>query len=315
MAAARDLPVQLRQAIWDGRGASGPAGSPMLLRVWTAGDTTVAIGFVDEASLIRMALAPPADHDEDLAQALVGDLEDPTQARLHGSRSSSKPASGRHSARCSRSHGWVDSDPWTPLVRDLSDPVEGTDLRVEVVGDDRVEQDRWRCRVGVFERSTFTAGRWRRCRSRRHTEGWRCLRVVRRTGQRCCCGHVWAAGPWPGRPACWSRWASTGTIAVTGTVRHQPRRGCGPARAWGLPVRRSRRRSRIAPPSPRLASTGYRRLDRRDRLRIPALNAPADVADGLVLLATIAAAPPSVSGVSRGPEGGSGGWVAARTQG
>ena len=80
------LPVQLHPGDlgWAWRFGAGRLADA--LRVWTVGDTTVAIGFVDEASLIRMALAPPADHDEDLAQALAGDLEDPTQARLHGDK-------------------------------------------------------------------------------------------------------------------------------------------------------------------------------------------------------------------------------------
>ena len=72
-----------------------------------------------------MAIAPPADHDEELAKALVRDLEDPTRGDLDGDKVSVEARFGTAFRSLLRSRGWLDGDPWTPLVRDLSDPVEG----------------------------------------------------------------------------------------------------------------------------------------------------------------------------------------------
>ena len=190
------LPVQLHPGDlgWALRFGAGPLADA--LRVWSAGDTTVAIGFVDEASLIRIALSPPADHDEDLAQALVGDLEDPTRARLYGDKVVVEARFGTAFRSLLRSHGWVDGDPWTPLVRDLKDPVEGPDLRVEVVGPERVG-DRVAVQRGAFERSTFTAERWEAMSQSSAYQRARCLVGYDGQDNAVAAVTVWAAGPRP----------------------------------------------------------------------------------------------------------------------
>ena len=158
MAAGR-LPVQLHPGDLGWAWRFGAVTLAEALRVWTVDATAVAIGFLDEAALIRMAIAPPADHDEELAQALVRDLEDPMRGVLDADKVSVEARFGTAFRSLLRSRGWVDGDPWAPLVRDLSDPVEGTALRVEVVGPERVD-DRVAVQRAAFLRSTFTAERW-----------------------------------------------------------------------------------------------------------------------------------------------------------
>ena len=102
--------------------------------MWTVDDTAMAIGFLDKASLIRMAIAPAADDDEELAQALVRDLEDPARGVLDADELTVEARFGTAFRSLLRSHGWVAGESWTPLVRDLSDPVEDSALRLEVVG-------------------------------------------------------------------------------------------------------------------------------------------------------------------------------------
>lgn len=68
------LPVQLHPGDLGWQWRFGPAALAKALRVWTANETVVAIGLLDQASLIRMGIAPSADHDEKLAQALVREL-------------------------------------------------------------------------------------------------------------------------------------------------------------------------------------------------------------------------------------------------
>jgi len=191
------LPVQLHPGDlgWAWRFGAGTLAEA--LRVWTADDTTVAIGFVDGDSLVRMAIAPPADLDADLAQALVGDLEDPTRAGLRGDRVVVEARFGTAFRSRLRSHGWVDGDPWTPLVRDLSDPVNGPGLRVEVVGTERVG-DRVAVQRGAFDRSTFTAERWVAMSQSPAYRKARCLVGYDDHDDAVAAVTVWAAGP--GRP-------------------------------------------------------------------------------------------------------------------
>jgi GNAT superfamily N-acetyltransferase len=153
------LPVQLHPGDLGWRWRLGSMTLARGLRRWTVDATTMAIGFVDKASLIRMAIAPRADHDEGLAQELVRDLEDPTRGILDGHKVSVEARFGTAFRSLMQSRGWVDGDPWTPLARDLSDPVEGSDLRVEVVGPERVD-DRVAVQRAAFARSTFTAELW-----------------------------------------------------------------------------------------------------------------------------------------------------------
>ena len=153
------LPVQLHPGDlgWQWRFGAGKLAEA--LRVWTVDGTAMAIGFLDKSSLIRMAIAPAAADDEELAQALVRDLEDPARGVLDANELTVEARFGTAFRSMLRSRGWVDSESWTPLVRDLSDPVEDSALRVEVVGPDRVG-DRVAVQRAAFPQSTFTADAW-----------------------------------------------------------------------------------------------------------------------------------------------------------
>jgi GNAT superfamily N-acetyltransferase len=159
--------------------------------------TVVAIGFLDEASLIRMGVTPSADQDAELAQALVRDLEDPTRGVLTGDKVVVEARFG--AAFRSRLHqrGWIDGDPWTPLVRDLQDPVEVPDLRVEIVGRDQVA-DRVAVQRAAFDRSTFTADRWTAMSQSPAYRHARCLVGYDGQGNAVAAATVWSAGA--GRP-------------------------------------------------------------------------------------------------------------------
>jgi len=153
------LPVQLHPGDLGWQWRFGPAALAKALRVWTANETVVAIGFIDQASLIRMGVTPSADQDEELARALVRDLEDPTRGVLTGERVVVEARFGVAFRSLLHRRGWIDDDPWTPLARDLQDPVEVPGLRVEIVGHDRVA-DRVAVQRAAFDRSAFTADLW-----------------------------------------------------------------------------------------------------------------------------------------------------------
>ena len=191
------LPVQLHPGDlgWHRRfGAAALAGA---LRVWTVGDTTVAMGFVDEDAVIRMAVAPSADGDEELAGELVRDLEDPAGAVRDAARVTVEARFGTAFRARLRRRGWDEVDPWTPLVRDLAEPVEDSGLRVEVVGPARVD-DRVAVQRAAFDRSTFTAERWHEMAQAPSYARSRCLVGYDGQSQAVAAVTVWSAGP--GRP-------------------------------------------------------------------------------------------------------------------
>jgi len=191
------LPVQLHPGDLGWAWRFGAVTLAEALRVWTVDATTVAIGFVDEAWLIRMAIAPPADNDEELAQALARDLEDPMRGVLDGANVSVEARFGTAFRSQLRTRGWVEGDPWAPLVRDLSDPVEGSELRVEVVGPERVD-DRVAVQRGAFTSSTFTAERWHEMSRSSAYQHARCLVGYDSKDNPAAAVTVWSAGP--GRP-------------------------------------------------------------------------------------------------------------------
>lgn len=175
----------------------GSAALAASLRVWTVDGTTVAIGFVDTANLVRMAVAPSADADEDLAAALADDLEDPARGVVPARPIIVETRAGTALRARLRVAGWADDAPWTPLVRDLGDPVEQPALRVEVVGQGRV-QDRVAVQRAAFERSTFTTDLWQEMSRTPAYAAARCLVGYDDDDNAVAAVTVWSAGP--GRP-------------------------------------------------------------------------------------------------------------------
>ena len=191
------LAVQLHSGDLGWHWRFGSAALAEALRVWTVDDTTVAIGFVDDDAVIRMAVAPSADRDEELAEELVRDLEDPTRAVRDAARVTVEARFGTAFRSRLRRRGWDEVDPWTPLVRDLRDPVEESGLRVEVVGPGQVK-DRVAVQLAAFDRSTFTTEKWHEMAQAPAYARARCLLGYDRHDHPVAAVTVWSAGP--GRP-------------------------------------------------------------------------------------------------------------------
>jgi GNAT superfamily N-acetyltransferase len=211
------LPVQLHPGDLGWLWRFGPAVLARALRVWSVNGTVVAIGLLDETSLIRMGVAPAADHDEELALALARDLEDPTRGVLTGDKVIVESRFGAAFRALLYRRGWIDDDRWTSLVRDLRDPVEVPDLRVEIVGHDRVV-DRVAVQRAAFGRSTFTAGLWTVMSQSPAYRHARCLVGYDGEGMAVAAATVWSAGD--GRP---------GLLEPVGVHRDHRGRGYGTA--------------------------------------------------------------------------------------
>jgi GNAT superfamily N-acetyltransferase len=199
------------------------------VRTWSRGDRIVALGLLDGPNLLRMAIAPEADHDDDLAERVVADLADPARGvflvdgAMPANGVSAEVRSGVALREGLIAAGWVPGEPWTPLVRDLTVPMNEvgsrgvSGLRVEVAGRDQVEE---RCAVhaAAFERSTLTSARWQRMASGPAYADARCLVGYDEAGEAVAAATVWSAGP--GRP---------GLLEPMGVHREHRGRGYGTA--------------------------------------------------------------------------------------
>jgi hypothetical protein len=104
------LPVQLHPGDlgWQGRfGADVLADS---LRVWSRDGEIVAIGLVD-GDVIRMALAPSVDQQDDVARVLVRHLEDSSTRVLPAGGATVEARFGQAFRSLLTSSGWLPDEP------------------------------------------------------------------------------------------------------------------------------------------------------------------------------------------------------------
>ncbi|HXH80312.1 GNAT family N-acetyltransferase [Nocardioides sp.] len=137
-------------------------GAPALaadLRVWWVDDRLAAVGLLDEPDLLRLTVAPECRHDENFIRALVSDLVADDGRVLPSGEVALEARFGGPLHDVLLARGWEYDEPWTPLVRDLSQEVPEPRLRVEDVDPARIG-DRLAVHHSAFDRSTFTAERW-----------------------------------------------------------------------------------------------------------------------------------------------------------
>jgi GNAT superfamily N-acetyltransferase len=190
------------------------------LRVWASGSEIVAIGLLDGADTLRLTTAPGARDDGPLARALVRDITDPGRGVLGEGVALVEAPRGAIVSDFLGDAGWGTDDPWTPLQRDLTDPVEDPGVRIEITDPGSVA-----VRVGLqraaFTRSAFTEERWRAMASGIPYARARCLVAFDSSDSPVATITVWSAGP--GRP---------GLIEPMGV--HPDQRGQGYGRAITL---------------------------------------------------------------------------------
>jgi ribosomal protein S18 acetylase RimI-like enzyme len=219
------VPVQLHPGDLGWQWRFGAEALASLLRVWSRDGEIVAIGFgdgdvpADELTVVRMAVAPSVDQDAEVARVVVGDLEDASSGALRAGVAAVEARSGRALRSQLRAHGWLPDEAWTPLRRELADPVEECLLRVETARPSLV-QERVAVQVAAFPRSTFTTERWHAMAAGGPYRQARCL-VGFAQDVPVAAVTVWSAGP--GRP---------GLLEPLGVHRHH--RGQGHGRAITL---------------------------------------------------------------------------------
>lgn len=224
-----DAPVQLHPGDLGWNWKVGASRLARDLRVWRRDGRPVAVGLVDGPGLVRMGIAPSVDEDESFASRLLADLSDPARGVLPAGDACVEARAGTALRAALAADGWGDDESWTPLSRDLTDPVEECGLTVEVVGprtttagpadreaprvSDRVEVHR-----ASFERSTFTTAAWQEMAAASPYRRARCLVGYDGGGTPVAAVTVWSAGP--GRP---------GLLEPLGVHRDHRRHGYGTA--------------------------------------------------------------------------------------
>ncbi|MEV0951484.1 GNAT family N-acetyltransferase [Promicromonospora sp. NPDC050249] len=187
------------------------------LRTWSRDGRVLAIGLLDGARILRLTTAPDAPRDEELARQLVTDLTRPEHGVLPEGAVNVEAPSDALVYDLLADEGWGTDAPFTPLLRDLTDPVEDAGVRVEVVGPDRVSE-RTAAQRASFDGSTFTDERWHAMAAGPLYADARCLLGYDDAGEAVGAITVWSAGR--GKP---------GLIEPLGVHPHQRGHGYGTA--------------------------------------------------------------------------------------
>ncbi len=175
----------------------GAEATAAAVRTWSRDGRILAVGLLDEPTVLRLTIAPDARGDEELARQLVADLTEPARGVLvEGKVSVEVPTDALLRGLLSED-SWQPDEPWTLLRRDLTAPVKHPAVRIEVIGPEQVS-----ARTGVqrasFDGSTFTDERWHAMTAGSPYADARCLVAYDDQNNAVAAVTVWSAGP--GRP-------------------------------------------------------------------------------------------------------------------
>ena len=172
----------------------GPERTAEAVRTWSRRGRILGVGLLDGPDLVRLAIDPKEREDEALARRMAEDLTRPDRGVLPAGEGSVEALWKGRFREVLREEGWEPDDPWVPMIRDLSEPVEACGLRIEVAGPERVE-DRVAVHRGAFTGSKFSAARWRAVAAGPVYADARCLIGYDDRGDAVAGTTVWSAGP------------------------------------------------------------------------------------------------------------------------
>ncbi|MFC3491663.1 GNAT family N-acetyltransferase [Glycomyces rhizosphaerae] len=167
------------------------------VRTWSRDGRILAVGLLDGPDLLRMTTAPEAMRDEELARQLADDIIDPDRGVLPAGKVNVEAPKDALVQHVLAESGWGTDEPWTPLRRDLTVPVEDPGVRIEAVGPEQVSE-RTAVHRSAFDGSTFTDERWHAMAAGALYADARCLLAYDDQGNAVAAVTVWSAGP--GRP-------------------------------------------------------------------------------------------------------------------
>lgn len=188
-----DSPFQLHPGDIGWFWRAGAAQTAAALRTWRRDGQLVAIGLLDGPEVLRVAIMPTAMHDRELALAIAEDVSEPARGVLTDTEANVETALGTLVHDVLVDAGWTRGELWTPLGRDLSEPVEDPGIRVVVV-DATTAESRVAMQRAAFASSTFTLERWSVMAAGPPYADGRCLAALNDAGDVVGAITVWSAG-------------------------------------------------------------------------------------------------------------------------
>jgi ribosomal protein S18 acetylase RimI-like enzyme len=195
----------------------GAQATAAAVRTWSRNGQILAVGLLDGPTLLRLTIAPGAQRDEELARQLVDDLSEPERGVLREGKVNVEAPLGALVQDLLLDAGWNTDEPWTPLRRELVEPVEDPGVRIEVIAPTRAHV-RTAVQRASFDNSTFTDERWHAMAAGLPYADARCLVAYDDEGNAVAAVTVWSAGP--GKP---------GLLEPMGVHREYRGRGFGKA--------------------------------------------------------------------------------------
>ncbi|PSK96980.1 acetyltransferase (GNAT) family protein [Haloactinopolyspora alba] len=195
----------------------GAEATAAAVRTWSRDGRILAVGLLDGPALLRLTMVPDARRDEELARRLVGDVAEPERGVLAPGTADIEAPAGALVDDLLSEAGWIAGESWTPLRRDLTEPMTAPDARIEVIGPD-LAHVRAAVQRASFDGSTFTDGRWHAMAAGVPYAEARCLVAYGDQGDAVATATVWSAGA--GRP---------GLVEPMGVHREHRGRGYGTA--------------------------------------------------------------------------------------
>ncbi len=171
----------------------GAEATASAVRTWNRGGQILAIGLLDGPELLRLTIAPEAQRDEGLAQQLVADVAEPERGVLPAGKVSVEAPNGALVQDLLFEVGWNADEPWTPLRRDLTEPVNEPGVRIEVIGPEQAPAYTAVHRSS-FGSPRFTDERWRAMAAGLPYADARCLVAYDDQGNAVAGVTVWSAG-------------------------------------------------------------------------------------------------------------------------
>lgn len=171
----------------------GAAATAVAVRTWSRDGQLLAIGLLDGPELLRLTMAPAAHQDEELGRQLAADISDPERGVLPAGRVAVEAPTGALVQEVLSEAGWNTDEPWTPLRRDLAEPVLDPSVRIEVIGPEQAPV-RTALQQAAFDKSTFTDERWQAMAAGLPYADARCLVAYDDQGTAVATVTVWSAG-------------------------------------------------------------------------------------------------------------------------
>lgn len=208
----------------------GPTATAHAMRAWVRAGHVVALGLLDGPDgLLRVALDPTLRLDRSLAGAIAADIADPQREVLPSGEAIVEVRGATALQHALRGEGFEPDEPWTPLRRDLTEPVvpessAGGGGLASVVGLDRAAawmEVHWSAFRGTpfgAEEEREVVDWWSTMMSGPFATDGRMLALTDPAGDTVAVAGVWSAGP--GRP---------GLIEPMGVHRDHQGRGYGAA--------------------------------------------------------------------------------------